>query len=174
MNHFIDQTYKTQSGYMIMKMPQYSSVKELTCTMLIEESLIVEASCRSSNSSILTDTTCRHKEEKWHFNKPTFKGFNNNNRPGCWNIWIVSRHDCPDSPPGVCVADVGSWKRGWTPWSRRGDTTGPLPSHESGGRASAACTLSGTSYRTSRTSMSFPLWWERGKPGQSSTLNTLM
>lgn len=36
----------------------------LTCTMLMDESLMVEFSWSSSKSSSLTDTTCRHKEEQ--------------------------------------------------------------------------------------------------------------
>lgn len=58
---------------------------------------------------------------------------------------------------GVYAAGVGSWRRGWTPWSHTGGRTGPPPSRGSGGRASAACTLSGTSYRTSHISTFFQL-----------------
>ncbi len=74
---------------------------------------------------------------------------------------MVSWHQFPDSPQGVCGADVGSWKRGWTLWSRTDDTTGPPPSRELDGRVSAACTPSGTSYHTLNTSMSSPLQRER-------------
>lgn len=96
--------------------------------------------------------------------------FNNTN----WTGFLLSQQQCLNSPQGVCVGGVGSWMRGWTPWSRRGDTTGPPPSRGSGGRASAACIQSGTSYHMSHMSMSYPLQWETGRQRQSSMINALM